>query len=113
MPEASISKHQPMRPALSEVLDSTNMSRFRFGKTDHVEIEAGASSSGSVTFATPFADTADVCVFPCCVSGLPILDEVKCTLISATHSGFSYSIINNDTENAHTVSLGYVAVQVN
>lgn len=167
MPEASISKQQPMRPALSEVLDSTNVteleidrlvlktgnletafdtlsdtigegftpeltiaqslsttnqqvatlaqftSRFKFGKTEPVEIAAGASSSGSTTFATPFADTADVCVFLCCVGDLPILDEVGCTLISIANSGFTYSIINNDAENAHTVSLGYVAVQVN
>lgn len=167
--EAEISKNQPMRPALIEIVDSTNVTelaidrlnlqvsnindeigegfsseltiaqslsatnsqvahftqefddlpdirgfvnRFRFGRSDYVEIAASSSSSGSITFNTAFPETADICVNLCCIGGDEILTNIECKLISATYSGFSYSMINTD-EDAHTVALGFTAIQIN
>lgn len=87
--------------------------RFRVGLTEAMTIAAEGSQAGSVTFDTAYADTAQVCVFMCCVDAGEIFTQLECQLVSATHSGFSYNIANNDTVDSHTVSLGFVAVQVN
>lgn len=89
------------------------INRFRVGHTESFEIAAGNAQAGSVTFNTPYADTAQVCVFLCCVDPGEIFTNLECQLISATYSGFSYNIVNNDQTDAHTVALGFVAVQVN
>lgn len=89
------------------------INRFRVGHTESFEIAAGSAQAGSVTFNTPYADTAQVCVFLCCVDPGEIFTNLECQLISATYSGFSYNIVNNDQTDAHTVALGFVAAQVN
>lgn len=89
------------------------INRFRVGHTGSFEIAAGNAQAGSVTFNTPYADTAQVCVFLCCVDPGEIFTNLECRLISATYSGFSYNIVNNDQTDAHTVALGFVAAQVN
>lgn len=87
--------------------------RFRFGKTVPMTIAASGSQTGSVSFNTPYDQTADVCVFLCCVDGSETFTNLECKLISATYSGFSYSITSRDTTDTHTIALGFVSVQVN
>lgn len=89
------------------------MNRFRTGLTEQFTIQASSSQAGSVTFNTPYADTAKICVFPCCVDEGEIFTNLECQLISATYSGFSYNIVNADATDAHTIAVGFVAVQVN
>ena len=90
----------------------TFVNRFRTGLTESLTIAASGSQSGNVTFNTPYEDTAQICVFPCCVGASELFTNLECQLISATYSGFSYNIVNTDT-NSHTIAVGFVAVQVN
>lgn len=89
------------------------MNRFRIGLTETLTIQASSSQAGSVTFNTPYPDTAKICVFPCCVDEGEIFTNLECQLISATYSGFSYNIVNADATDSHTIAVGFVAVQVN
>lgn len=89
------------------------VNRFRTGLTESFTIQASSSQAGSVTFNTPYAGTAKICVFLCCVDEGEIFTNLECQLISATYSGFSYNIVNTDTTDAHTIAVGFVAVQVN
>lgn len=92
---------------------NTFINRFRIGHTESIEIPANSAQAGSLTFNTPYADTSQVCVYLCCVGSGEDFTHLECHLISATYSGFSYNIVNNDQANAHTIALGFVAVQVN
>lgn len=94
----------------SEALE-TFAQRFKIGCINDVTIPANDSISTSATFAEPFA-ADDTCVlFAQVVTNEPA-SLFTYTLIDCTYSGFSYSIANSDAD-AHTVSLGYVAVKVN
>lgn len=86
--------------------------RFKLGSVTAAEVAANGTVSSSVTFDAPFATNAEVCVFLCCIGGDEVFTKLDCVLISATYSGFSYAIVNDDSE-SHTVGLGYVAIQVN
>lgn len=94
----------------SEVLE-TFAQRFKIGYIDNLTIPANDSISTSATFAEPFA-ADDACVLFAQVVTSETASLFTYTLIDCTYSGFSYSIANSDAD-AHTVSLGYVAVKVN
>ena len=85
--------------------------RFKIGCINNVTIPANDSISTSATFAEPFA-ADDSCVIFAQVVTSELASLFTYTLIDCTYSGFSYSIANSDAD-AHTVSLGYVAVKVN
>ena len=87
-------------------------SRFRLGLTDSVTIEAGGSQSDTLSFNTAFADDAEVAVFLVCVDGAEILTNLDCTLISATYSGFSWSVANGGEDDV-SVKVGFLAVRMN
>lgn len=126
----AISKQQPMRPAEIALVDASNQheltlqthaqslntletfaSRFKIGYISNITIPANDSVSTSETFAEPFAQD-DVCVLFAQVVANDPANLFTYTLVACAYSGFSYSIANSDAE-AHTVSLGYVAVKVN
>lgn len=86
-------------------------SRFKIGCINGITIPANDSISTSATFAEPFGAN-DVCVLFAQVVTNELASLFTYTLIDCTYSGFSYSIANSDAD-AHTVSLGYVAVKVN
>lgn len=86
--------------------------RFRVGSMPALEIEAGQLVAGSVTYNTPYAEGAELCVQICCTGESEVFGSLECVLISSTYSGFSYAIRNNDTE-THTVGLAFVSTQVN
>ena len=94
----------------SESLESF-VSRFKIGCINNVTIPANDSISTSATFAEPFEST-DSCVLFAQVVTNELASLFTYTLIDCTYSGFSYSIANSDAD-AHTVSLGYIAVKVN
>ena len=96
--------------ASSEALESF-VSRFKIGCIDNIVIPANDSVSTSATFAEPF-DSTDSCVLFAQVVTNELASLFTYTLIDCTYSGFSYSIANSDAD-AHTVSLGYIAVKVN
>lgn len=96
--------------ASSETLESF-VSRFKIGCINNVTIPANDSISTSATFAEPF-DSSDSCVLFAQVITNELASLFTYTLIDCTYSGFSYSIANSDAD-AHTVSLGYIAVKVN
>lgn len=85
--------------------------RFKIGCINSITIPANDSISPSATFAEPF-DANDICVLFAQVVTNELASLFTYTLIDCTYSGFSYSIANSDAD-AHTVSLGYVAVKVN
>ena len=86
-------------------------SRFKIGCINNLTVPANDSISTSATFAEPFA-ADDACVLFAQVVTSELATLFTYTLIDCTYSGFSYSIANSDAD-AHTVSLGYVAVKVN
>lgn len=94
----------------SETLESF-VSRFKIGCINNLTIPANDSISTSATFAEPFEST-DSCVLFAQVITNELASLFTYTLIDCTYSGFSYSIANSDAD-AHTVSLGYIAVKVN
>jgi len=94
----------------SDALESF-ASRFKIGCINNINIPANDSVSTSETFAEPFAQD-DVCVLFAQVVTNELASLFTYTLIDCTYSGFSYSIANSDAD-AHTVSLGYIAVKVN
>lgn len=94
----------------SESLESF-VSRFKIGCINNVTIPANDSVSTSATFAEPYEST-DSCVLFAQVITNELASLFTYTLIDCTYSGFSYSIANSDAD-AHTVSLGYIAVKVN
>lgn len=96
--------------ASSDTLESF-VSRFKIGCIDNLTIPANDSISTSATFAEPF-ETTDSCVLFAQVITSELASLFTYTLIDCTYSGFSYSIANSDAD-AHTVSLGYIAVKVN
>ncbi len=85
--------------------------KFNIGIVDSIEIPANTSVSSTVTFNTPFDETASCAIFAQVITN-ELATLFTYNLIDCTYSGFSYSISNNDAD-AHTVSLGYVAVKVN
>lgn len=85
--------------------------RFKIGCINSITIPANDSIATSATFAEPF-DANDICVLFAQVVTNELASLFTYTLIDCTYSGFSYSIANSDAD-AHTVSLGYVAVKVN
>lgn len=86
-------------------------SDFRHGETETLTIPASDSYSSSLTFEVPFVSSADcIVILQVITSDSPTLFEVSLT--SSTYSGFSYQIINSDTD-AHDVKLGYVAIRTN
>jgi len=87
------------------------VNRFKIGCINNVAIPANDSISTSATFAEPFASD-DACVLFAQVVTNELASLFTYTLIDCTYSGFSYSIANSDAD-AHTVSLGYVAIKVN
>lgn len=94
----------------SEALE-TFAQRFKIGCINNVTIPANDSISTSATFAEPF-EANDTCVLFAQVVTNELASLFTYTLIDCTYSGFSYSIANSDAD-AHTVSLGYVAIKVN
>ena len=96
--------------ASSETLESF-VSRFKIGCINNLTIPANDSVSTSATFAEPFEST-DSCVLFAQVITNELASLFTYTIIDCTYSGFSYSIANSDAD-AHTVSLGYIAVKVN
>lgn len=76
-----------------------------------VEIPASDSTSSTVNFDEPFNEE-DKCIVVAQVSTEELLSLFEVTVIDCTYSGFSYSISNSDSD-PHTVTLGYVAVNVN
>jgi hypothetical protein len=94
----------------SESLESF-ASRFKIGCVNNITIPANDSVSTSETFAAPFAQD-DICVLFAQVVTNELSNLFTYTLIDCTYSGFSYSIANSDAD-AHTVSLGYIAIKVN
>lgn len=96
--------------ASSETLESF-VNRFKIGCINNITIPANDSVSTSATFAEPF-DSTDSCVLFAQVITSELANLFTYTLIDCTYSGFSYSIANSDAD-AHTVSLGYIAVKVN
>ena len=96
--------------ASSETLESF-VSRFKIGLINNLFIPANDSLSTSATFTEPF-DSTDSCVLFAQVITDELASLFTYTLIDCTYSGFSYSIANSDAD-AHTVSLGYIAVKVN
>lgn len=96
--------------ASSETLESF-VTRFKIGCINNITIPANDSVSTSETFAEPFEST-DSCVLFAQVVTSELASLFTYTLIDCTYSGFSYSIANSDAD-AHTVSLGYIAVKVN
>ncbi len=99
--------------ALADVINPLNsfVSRFKIGCINNVTIPANDSISTSATFTEPFESTDSCVLFAQVVTNEPA-SLFTYTLIDCTYSGFSYSIANSDAD-AHTVSLGYIAVKVN
>ena len=83
--------------------------RIQIGNVTNLTIPANDSISTSATFAQPFDSGSD-----CIVLAQVVTSELSTlfdfTLIDCTYSGFSYSIANSDAD-AHTVSLGYIAIR--
>ena len=94
----------------SESLESF-ASRFKIGCVNNITIPATDSVSTSETFAVPFAQDDKCVLFAQVITNNPA-NLLTYSLVACTYSGFSYSIANSDAE-AHTVSLGYIAVKVN
>jgi hypothetical protein len=94
----------------SETLESF-VSRFKIGIVNNVTIPANDFVSVNATFDNHFESTDSCVVFAQVVTD-ELTNLFTYTLIDCTYSGFSCSIANSDT-NAHTVSLGYIAVKVN
>lgn len=117
----AISKQQPERPALIQVVDAVNaldgilntfMNRFRLGLTGSITVEMSDSVSDTLSFNTPFDESAEVAVFLVCVDGSEILTDLSCKLISATYSGFSYAVLNNSQADV-SIKVGFLAVRMN
>lgn len=94
----------------TELLDAF-ANRFKISCINNITIPANDSISTSATFDEPFEST-DTCVLFAQVVTNELASLFTYTLIDCTYSGFSYSIANSDAD-AHTVSLGYIAVKVN
>lgn len=83
--------------------------RIQIGNVTNLTIPANDSISTSETFAQPFDSGAD------CIVLAQVVTSESSTLFTlaitdCTYSGFSYTIANSDAD-AHTVSLGYVAIK--
>lgn len=90
----------------------TWQNRFRLGLSPSVTVEAGSSTSGTLSFGTPFEQDAEVAVFLVCVSGTEVLTDLSCQLNSATYSSFSFAVLNDSQADA-TVKVGFLAVRMN
>ena len=83
--------------------------RIQIGNVTNLTVPANDSISTSTVFAQPFDFGSDCIVLAQVVTSEPST-LFTFTLIDCTYSGFSYSIANSDAD-AHTVSLGYVAIR--
>lgn len=101
---------QNMSGALDDIAEWQN--RFRLGLTPSVTVEAGGSTSSTLVFETPFADGAEVAVFPVCVDSGATLTDLSCKPNIVTYSGFSFTVYNNTQTNV-TTKVGFLAVKVN
>lgn len=86
--------------------------RFRLGVTPSVTVEAGGSTSGTLSFGTPFEQDAEVAVFLVCVNGAEVLTDFSCQLNSVTYSSFSFAV-SNDSQADATIKVGFLAVRMN
>lgn len=88
------------------------VNRFRLGLSPSVTVEAGSSTSGTLSFGTPFEQDAEVAVFLVCVNGAEVLTDLSCQLNSATYSSFSFAVLN-DSQADVTIKVGFLAVRMN
>lgn len=108
--------------ALTESLGLTNtkvlalqgfVNRFRIGLTQQFTVAPNDSHTETITFNTPFDSDAQVLVLPNCVDSEAAFGTLECQLIDANNIGFNFGVYNSDSDNSYTISVGFVAVQVN
>ena len=101
--------------ATNEQVDALQLfvNRFRIGLTQQFTVAPNDGHTGTVTFDTPFANDAQVLVLPNCVGSAASFGTLECQLIDASNIGFNFGVYNSDSDNSYTISVGFVAVQVN
>ena len=88
-------------------------SRFRIGMTQSYTIAASGSQAFSVTFNNPYETTDAILAFVNPIAASEPFTYLVCVLDSAGPLGLDATITNNDSVNAYTVALGFIAVKVN
>ena len=88
-------------------------SRFRIGVTQAYTIAANSSQAFSVTFNNPYETTDVILAVVNPVGSTETFTNLVCVLDSSGPLGLDATITNNDTVNAYTVALGFIAIKVN